>query len=703
MVLVPRLGKRSGSSIEGGSSEGPTFAWNAYVFRATEETLNLVGERVVDGPGADLAGWLGTWRPARAIVVLPPSATICRSCVLPPLRGEQLISALRLQAETAFMGGVPSHRVAMAVLPESIAKPDLAHSGDRQGVIIGWPESSAVPTPPSLPEYTDLSFTATIAALLGLIGGTPLSEPVIRADRHDRTVLFALNGPHGLLLRSTIEDADDEGMWRDGVLRAAAETLISNDASVDDVVSIRAAIDDHLRGAASVADSSFLALPTAVRESVLRRLPASSFDATRAIALGAMLATGKGAAGAGAANLLGDLTRMRASLPRPKPQPLQLALLRLQSPRIAGTVIAASIAAFVFSPLVFAVVRNGILRLKLDNVAVYEGENRLIRQKAALYGTLSRTTWPMTKLLGDLSNALPDTVEVESIQINAGQGITIRGMAKPTDKPSPMSSSEVALSFESRARDSGIFSEFQWDIEADDGRGSEFTVVCNVKNPIKNVAWKAEEDNALKSRRDRLYPNWQEIEKGSHGSAPAGSASAHAGGEGDEPRPTPPSGPDRHADPKSRPEPPKSTRTADASKSHAEPTAKPSDPKTEENGEEGDPTEVKVVEGDTKEGEKDRPGAASDRGINRRKPESGANGDRPAAPQPSGPKVEIPAPFTDDELNGMSLAQAKEFLGKISLARSSASLDDETKNRLKADFDRVLERLKELQRQKAGS
>lgn len=706
LVLVPRGGRST--RTDGGNSAG----WNAFVFRANGGTLSLLGERVLDTVTADLAGWLGTWHPARAIVVLPPSSTVCRTCTLPAVKGDQLASALRLQAETAFMGGIPGHRVSMAAVPESLG----GSAGGRQGVIIGWPESAPVPTVPSLPDYVAVTYTSTLATLLGLLGDTPLSEPVIRADRQDRTVLFVLRGPNGLVLRSTLEDADDDGVWRDGVLRAAAETLLSNDASPDEIASVRASIENHLRGTASTAESTFLTLPAAVRDAVVRRLPASGFDAQRALALGAMLASGKGTAGSAESSLVGDLTRMQVSLPKPKPQPIQLALERLQSPRIAGIVIAASIATFILSPLVFAVVRNGILRLKIDDVASYERENRLIRQKAALYGTLSRTTWPMTKLLGDLSNAFPDTIEVESIQINANQGITIRGIAKPTEKPTHMESRDVALSFEERARDTGIFTEFQWDIDADDGRGSGFTVVCNVKNPVKQYAWKAETDNAVKTRRDRLYPNWQDIEKGGGGAA-SGAASASAGHADDAEHAAAPAGEHAEGDGKARPEPPKSTRVAGA-RPHDRPSdVKPGDVKPDPKhdaakGEDEDPTDVKVVKSEDEEQPKDgeksgekpgeKVGAASDRGINRRHTEQ-PGGAKPATPQPSAPKVDAPPPFTDEELNAMSLAEAKEFLGKIGVARNSASLDADTSKRLEKDFYRVLERLKELQKQKAGS
>ncbi len=688
LVLVPRM--RSAS--QGGAT---IAAWNAIVLRATNEGFSLLGERVVQAtPGAasgdaQLTGWLATWRPARAVVVLPPSSTVCRMCSLPRAKGDQLLSALRLQSETAFMGGIPTHRMSMAALPEL---PRNDEAGGLQGVILGWPESAGQPPVPALPEGIEVSYTPTVACLLSLLRGIPPTEPLIRADRADGTVLLLLGGLNGIVIRSTLEANEDEATWRDSVLRTVAETLLANDATPEEIAGLRRHVEEHLSGG----DGTALSLPASARDMVLRRLPgSSSVDPERAMALGAVLLA---APIAGAPNPLAGLAGMRATLPRPKQQPIQRALERLQSPKVAGWTIAASLAAFVFAPLVFAGVRYGILSLKVDDLGAYEAANQTTRQKAALYGTLSKSTWPMTKLLGDLSNAMPDTIDVESIQVNAGQGITVRGTAKPTEKPTKMSGKEVVLAFESRARATGIFNEFQYDIDAEDGRGQcTFTIVFNVKDATKSVVWKDEDDNAKTTRRDRLYPGWQEIEKGRGGAS--GSAVAAAASDDDDGSTEDTEAP--KAPPAARPKPPTAIASADRNAARPDPSGKTDgDSETD-----SDPTEVKELAGagieppaEGGEAEASTPGARSDRGINRRpRPESGGadGGSRPSTPQPvAGPKVEIPAPFTDEELKAMSKDAAKDLLAKIAAARQSPTIDTETSERLKADFQRVLQRLK---------
>jgi len=652
---------------------GGGVGWKAVAFRdspsgsqsasaAGSESLTILGERTLATPTEDLRTWVSSWKPSRAFVVLPPSATMCRTCPLPPVKGEQLDSALRLQAETALLGGVPTHRVGMVALPEP------SGSTARQGVIVAWPESSGTPPLPTLPDYTEVRFAPTVACLLALLRGLPPTQPLVRADREDGSILLLLasvGSGSNLLLRSTREDIDDDATWRNGILRAATETLLSADGSPDDIKELHRELEEHLRS------DSFLALPAAAKDLVQRRFPSGTLSAgERAVALGALLAAG---------GPLAPLVSLRASLPRPKPMRLEAALRRLQSPRTAATVIIASLAIFVFAPLLFAGVRYGILRMKLSDLESYERENRQTRQKAALYTTLARTTWPMTKLLGDLSNAVPETIDIESIHIRAGGNIIIRGIAKGSGT---LSAQEVVSEFETRARNTGVFSDVVISVDAMDGRNfSAFSFTCTASNPTRIVAWKQADDYAVLDLKDRRYPKWREIED------PVGTAGAKNTDEPSEPvetaladasaaRATPP---DAGA---SRRDGGRGNDRAVARGAEADGTSEaPDDGKAEETPDESSATT----------------GPASDRGINRRRPAQpeGADGTvKPAQPQPTGPVVEIPPPISDDVIAGLNKQQASDLLSQIAKARQQPDLDAETQERLKADLYRVLARLK---------
>ena len=54
----------------------------------------------------------------------------------------------------------------------------------------------------------------------------------------------------------------------------------------------------------------------------------------------------------------------------------------------------------------------------------------------------------------------------------------------------------------------------------------------------------------------------------------------------------------------------------------------------------------------------------------------------------------IPESPTDNELAAMSKSEAKALLTKVAEARQMKDLDEETKNRLKVDFDRILTHMK---------
>ena len=54
----------------------------------------------------------------------------------------------------------------------------------------------------------------------------------------------------------------------------------------------------------------------------------------------------------------------------------------------------------------------------------------------------------------------------------------------------------------------------------------------------------------------------------------------------------------------------------------------------------------------------------------------------------------MPESPTDNELSAMSKAEAKALLTKVAEARQRRDLDEETKDRLKTDFDRIITHMK---------
>ena len=64
---------------------------------------------------------------------------------------------------------------------------------------------------------------------------------------------------------------------------------------------------------------------------------------------------------------------------------------------------------------------------------------------------------------------------------------------------------------------------------------------------------------------------------------------------------------------------------------------------------------------------------------------------------------DIPEPITAEEVARMDLAEANEARGRIAQAIQQARLDDETKQRLRAEFRLVLSRVREIKAAGDGS
>lgn len=684
LFLVPRQPALGGNG---------SASWHAAVLRREgSNTFSIAGER--DASAADsaaMATWLATWNPAKALVVLPAAASICRTCPLPNAQGEQLASALRLQAETVLLGGNPGLRVAMSALPAHSDRADT-----RQGVVFAWPEQNSIPALPALPEGMEVFYVPLAATILALLGGEPPERPLVRADRRDGSVLFVVSSHDGLVIRSTREDPSDESYWRDGLARAAAETLLATDRGAEEIRALQAELTR------ATTSETLLLLPDAARGRFERciaggRTGDPERDAERAILAGAALLLD---------GPLASLAAIRLTKQSTETHPLEQVANRYSNPHRAAIVVGIGVAVLLFAPLLASGIRWSILRFKLPNAAQYERLNRITQQKIEVYKELADATWPVTKLLGDIANSLPEGIEPETIQLSTGDGLTLRGMARGTStkdadgKPVSRTALEVIILAEKKLRDTGIFNNIDYKADPPQVGGyRSFTLTAKVTKPSATVKWAEADDFGLpgKDLRSRKYPDWQKVE-GANG-ALASSDSAESASP-DEPAPPSGSRAARNGG---------SGSNGSHGSSRSAPPAPPAPPPGAEAhgatpGEPAKPDDKALADGS-----KPADGAAMpDRGIGRRHPgESGEakpgeskpgeakpGENRPAQPSSAGSNVEIPGPFTDDEIKALSKAEAQALLGKISRARQLPGLDAETQDRLKADFQRVLNQAK---------
>ena len=627
--------------------------------------------------GKGFETWASQHSIGRVLVVLPARETVCRTFSLPAASEEQLELALRLQAEAALLGGVPPHRVGMGIIPSR------ADAKLRQGLVLAWPESMSTNALPHIPDGVPVSFVPELACLTALVlAEGRVSGITMAADRSDGSVVLIVPTAEGeagtdLAIRSTREDGSDAQAWRTSLARAAMETLLSANVPV---ASAEAMVGEFSGRMVSDETGRIVAVPAGASRAADEIVSGSEDldDVDRIVVAGAVAALD---------GPLSAFTRLIREVPRERPHPVQAAIDRLSDPRLAGRVLIAAVLVVTFAPLAFAGLRYGILSLKVDDLDALERSNRITRQQVAMYRELRTNAWPMGKVLGDLANAMPEGVDVETISIGQSEGITVRGIAKPTEikdasgKKESLDAAEVVGRMQHDLEDSGIFRRAKYEFKAEDGRGwREFTMTCEVNGPTRQPNYSPDEDYAIRTLRDRRYPNWRDVE-GTEGGAAA---------------------------------PPDEARVSDdrASRTPAKPASTEADESgaTDESGSED--ASAEVADSGEAAGESggepaatasagDAAAAGATRGIGRRgtTPRStpGESGGG-TPPQPtSGVNVEVPPPMTDEEIAALSKSDALALLNRVAKARQSPSIDADTKNRLRADFDRLMQHIRKAQ------
>ena len=76
---------------------------------ADDSRPTIIETKEVRGNAA-LEELLQSMQPSEIYAILSGSSTVCRTTTLPDIDSDQMMEALRLQAESKFLGGTPSHR-----------------------------------------------------------------------------------------------------------------------------------------------------------------------------------------------------------------------------------------------------------------------------------------------------------------------------------------------------------------------------------------------------------------------------------------------------------------------------------------------------------------------------------------------------------------------------------------------------------------
>lgn len=604
--------------------------------------------------------WLEGRRCGDLRVVLPAAATIVRQTMLPAAVPSQMLSALRLQAEGMFLGSVPIHRMGFGLVGEAV-------DGERQGVIVAWPESQSGVEDPGLalvanPRHErSILYVPEVAAMLLLATG---DLPAVSADRRLGSIAIAMRTARGILLRATRESAAaaDDAEWSEGLRAAIAETALNAGTDPSRLAQVVAETEAY----ASVTSDAVSMLGPDLRQTLSAQVEVGLADAESpawwrewAIPL---------AAAAIACGPLAELARLRRREEGARSTRFEHVLRRYSDPSRAFKVALVSFALIGLAPIAFAWLRGAVIAWKMpDEPAAFEMQQRRIEQRIAHYQELGKRALPMAKILADVACCTPDGIEIESIQVSQSQGVSIRGVSKGRSDASAYKNINDMVAMMDA---SGVFAKTQRSWESPRGLGSvKFDIEAPIVRPALLPEYPEERDWGIKTLAQRKFAT-------STDEAGDGAASATAG-EASEVEPA---------------------AVADAGAGEAAAGSGSSASL---------PAEGAVARGN--DVERSVPG----RGIGRRGGDASEGGDGGASAGSSAPQTaasgagagggpaaaalanaRVPDPFSDDQLKTMSRDERRALLAEIAKAKRRSDLDSDTAKRLNDDFQRVLEALR---------
>lgn len=597
--------------------------------------------------------WLDEHKVAQVLCVLPAASVIARNCTLPNAPAEQLQQALALQAEAHLLGMAPSHRLGMAVLPNSNGETS------RSGIILVWPETAGFDAPPT---SRPVQYVPDIAALAALLNGSRPAEPLIWLDRSDGSIALALTHAGGAVFRGTREDAATTEAWQKSVTRVVAETGLS-------VGHTGGFVDNLAHGARQMAASlqsnqSALFVPREIIASANQRVQGAGGDSRWwsrfGIALGAVLAR---------SGPLAPLTQFQSAPPIEKPSRIKSFVASLSQPRTAMRLAALTVLLLAFGPMLVHGLRWGVLRLRFGNLqtqvkAVNEYKHQLSMYKAMR----DQQVWPMTKLLSDIATNTPEGIDLESMRVEHGSEFAVQGTARDN---AGKKATELVAQMQADLHASGIFADVVYDWGEGTSMGVyKFNLSGKVANAYKQREYDPTHDFAL----------WTLQARQAGDPAPGKDAVPKAGVEIRNPAPT-----------TAEPDP---TALA-TSQGRSEPVEVPE-------GAGRSPTaDVNNVQNGSNDVENSSGGPGLDRSGRRRGSgtqvpfgeTTGTPGDGESVLPPS---RDIPEPVTQDQIDKMNLAEAQAQLTKVSVARRHALADAQVKARLKKEFEMLLAQINKL-------
>lgn len=651
-----------------------------------------------DGSGVeDLAPWIHELMPERVVVIVPGNEVILRSIALPRATPAQQQQALSLQAEGALAPDAPRCRSACAVVPDGSAGAE-----ERLGIVLEWKPGGAVQLPPGLkaddgrrathgPVAPRVTFTAPVAGLLGLMSADGLGRAArmcIDVQPSTGSVAVVASREGHLVARTLIERSDDASEFAGAISEAVNDTAMLGHWSEDDLIAARRAMPAAFaQGFAGLAGADALgsALAGAPDDAAWR----AQFGDLAGVALALR-------------SPLSPLLGLMPIEPRRSQGLLIDALARMDSPAFTKRALIAAGLAVVFGPMAVAGLRLAWLNFRLADAAAFEAAMVSSERRIALYGQVDKLGWPMSKLLSDIACTTPDGIEIESINIDHGSNVQVRGLARGVGE---LSSVDAIVVMEERMRASKVFSRIVKSWEEPKGGSTEFSITAQVADPMLIVRYSESQDYGKKSLAEQRWGPVDAdgflIEAGSAPAAPTPTTPVASGDQqpvavvpdmvaGDAPGvgvPTVVTNGEPVAASTGARTSPAGAAAAAASEAARAPAAASGETNVASAGggaaEAANDAAPAEADGESREGRGGRrgglPGASGPTEASRR--------GRPAVGAAQPAEQPIPPALTQDQVDAMSRDEARDMLIKIAAVRQRDGLDEETTARLKKDFD----------------
>jgi hypothetical protein len=425
----------------------------------------------------------------RLVRVAPMRETVARCNPIPAGVNGELASVLALMAEAQLPETIPAHRRTAGGVPEGEGQA-------RAALLIGWKGEA----PESLVDEEEIeeSWTTPAAALAVLRQGK--GQSAVYADPEEGAVSVLAFGPSKSLARVLVEDAPNSTAFVRTVSGVVGETCSAASVAVPQTAL-------SASGVILAVDSGVIG---AVR-SVVSGVPEQrSWFEQYGLALGAALAA------VSKDPIARSLTALRASAPVRRESPPERVANWLSHRKRAWGVVAASVALLLLGPWVIASARLMVLNAKAVGLGDKNRERLESARRSALYQQLEVSRWPMTKLLADVSAAIPVGVTTDSIRLSTDQGLSVQGSAE---------NAELVNTMQANLNATKLLSNVKLNRVDSGGSGVQFDLTADVVNPHVKAA--GLEDYAAKPLAVRLYG-----EGASNTALPRNTGSSSAGGGG---------------------------------------------------------------------------------------------------------------------------------------------------------------------------